>query len=53
MSQYPSYYVEPIYKKEKQKEMIENNELSKMTHIPIKAAKIDQTCSIMHDDLIR
>lgn len=53
MSQYASFYVEPIYKKEKLEKMKETNEFGKMVHIPIKAAKVDQTCSIMHDDDIR
>lgn len=53
MSQYPSYYVDPVFKKQKQEEMVESNEIAKMAHIPIKAARVDQTCSVLHDDLVR
>ncbi|XP_044758942.1 28S ribosomal protein S7, mitochondrial [Coccinella septempunctata] len=49
MSQYPSYYVPPIYKKELQNALIKDGEIQKLTHIPIKAALIDQTCSATHD----
>lgn len=53
MSQYPSYYIEPVFRKEKQNKLEDEGEISKIAHIPIRAAKVDQTCSIMHDDHIR
>lgn len=53
MSQYPTYYIRPIFKKEKQNEIDKEGEASKYTHLPIRAALNDQTCSIMHDDAVR
>ncbi|KAF2900932.1 hypothetical protein ILUMI_05255 [Ignelater luminosus] len=52
MSQYPSYYIKPIYKKETQEEMYKSGEVQKMTHIPTRAALNDQTCSVFHDELL-
>lgn len=53
MSQYPNYYIDPVFKKEKQNELIEEGEFNKLTHVPIRAAKVDQTCSLMYDEKIR
>lgn len=53
MSQYPNYYIRPVFKKEKQQELEKEGEITKIAHVPIRAALNDQTCSIMHDDAIR
>lgn len=53
MSQYPKYYVEPVYKKEDQNQLVETGEYQKLTHLPTKAALIDQSCSPSHDKLIK
>lgn len=53
MSQYPSYYIPPVYSKELQTALIKNGEVNKLAHIPIKAALIDQTCSTIHDPAVK
>lgn len=53
MSQYPTYYIKPVFKKEQQTELENEGEISKIAHVPIRAALVDQTCSILHDDQIR
>ncbi|XP_076249971.1 mitochondrial ribosomal protein S7 [Rhynchophorus ferrugineus] len=52
MSQYPHYYIEPIYRKEDQKELEKKGEISKYAHLPTKAAFSDHTCSSKHDPLV-
>jgi small subunit ribosomal protein S7 len=52
MSQYPSHFVEPVYRKEKQAIIVQSGEAVKLAHIPIKAARNNETCSIFHDDMI-
>lgn len=52
MSQYPSYYIEPIYKKEIQQELTKSGEIVNYQHLPTKAAFNDQTCSAAHDQLV-
>jgi hypothetical protein len=49
---YGPQFVEPIYKKEQQS-MYESGEIENMLHMPVKAARIDATCSVFHDDLVR
>lgn len=53
MSQYPSYYIKPIYKQETQEEMYKSGEGQKLAHIPVRAALNDQTCSVFHDELLK
>lgn len=53
MSQYPPYYVKPIYKKEKQEELFKTGEAQKLTHIPTRAALIDQSSSVFHDEYVK
>lgn len=53
MSQYANYFIRPVFKKDAQEKLVEDGELSKMTHIPVRAALNDQTCSVMHDDDVR
>jgi hypothetical protein len=52
-SMYGPQFVEPVYKKEKQKSMYESGEAENILHVPVKAALVDATCSVFHDDLIR
>ncbi|XP_044731555.1 28S ribosomal protein S7, mitochondrial [Chrysoperla carnea] len=52
MSQYPSHFIEPVYKKSKQGELEKSGEISSIAHVPVKAAKNDQTDSVFHDDAI-
>lgn len=53
MSQYPSYYIQPVPKKEVQEELIKSGEIQKLVHMPTRAALNDQTCSYMQDDLVK
>jgi hypothetical protein len=50
---YGPQFVEPIYKKEQQKSMYESGEIENMLHVPVKAARVDATCSVYHDDHVR
>ncbi|XP_050297957.1 28S ribosomal protein S7, mitochondrial [Anthonomus grandis grandis] len=52
MAMYPSYYIEPVYKKEDQEALIKSGEFAKITHLPTKAALNNQTCSLYHDPLV-
>ncbi|XP_060523332.1 small ribosomal subunit protein uS7m [Cylas formicarius] len=52
MSQYPNYYVQPVYKKETQEELTKSGELYKYTHVPTRAALNDQTSSASNDPLV-
>lgn len=53
MSQFPSYYIKPIYQKEAQYDLIKNNEAQNYAHLPVRPALVDQTCSLSHDPKIR
>ncbi|CAG9767152.1 unnamed protein product [Ceutorhynchus assimilis] len=52
MSVYPNYYIEPIYRKETQQELVKTGEISKYSHIPTKATLNGQTCSDSYDPVI-
>ncbi|KAF5282472.1 hypothetical protein FQR65_LT14280 [Abscondita terminalis] len=52
MSQYPKYYIKPIFKPDVQDDMIKSGEAQKLAHLPTRAALNDQTSSVYHDDLI-
>ncbi|XP_063904538.1 small ribosomal subunit protein uS7m [Zophobas morio] len=52
MSQYPSYYIEPVHKKEMQEDLIKSGEIQKLAHLPTKAARNDQSSSFRQDDLV-
>lgn len=49
MSQYPKYFIKPVYRQEKQEELRQKGEAQKLAHIPTRAALNDQTSSFMHD----
>lgn len=53
MSQYPSFYVKPIYQKKEQENLSKTGEIQKLAHVPTRAALNDQTSSLNHDDLIK
>lgn len=53
MSQYPSFYVKPVYRKEDQEELAKTGEIQKLTHVPTRAALNDQTCSLAHDSTVK
>lgn len=53
MSQYPSFYTKPVYRKEQQEELAKTGEIQKLTHVPTRAALNDQTCSQYHNDLVK
>lgn len=53
MSQYPSYYIKPIYNKEAQRELVKSGEAQKLTHIPTRAALCDDLSSLKHDALVK
>lgn len=52
MAMYPSYYIDPVYRKEDQQELVKAGEIGKYSHIPTKAAFNNQTCSQSHDPLM-
>ncbi|XP_055386430.1 28S ribosomal protein S7, mitochondrial [Condylostylus longicornis] len=52
MSVFPKQYISAVFKKEKQKELVESGEDLKLVHIPIKPARNNDTSSVFHDDLI-
>lgn len=53
MSQYPTYYIKPIYIKEEQNELLKSGEAKKLAHIPTRAALNDETSSLSHDPLLK
>lgn len=52
-SMYGPQFVEPVYKKDKQESMYESGEIENILHVPVKAARVDATCSVFHDELVR
>lgn len=52
MSVYPKNYIEPIFKKEDQEALTKSGEHLKVAHIPIKAARNNDTVSVFHDEVI-
>jgi hypothetical protein len=50
---YGPQFVEPVFKREEQESMYESGEIEKILHVPVKAARVDATCSVFHDDLVR
>ncbi|XP_067005734.1 small ribosomal subunit protein uS7m [Anabrus simplex] len=52
-SSYAPYFVSPVFKRDQQNEMFELEEAQKLAHVPIKAAKNDDTSSVFHDELTR
>ncbi|KAL1488958.1 hypothetical protein ABEB36_014742 [Hypothenemus hampei] len=52
MAIFPSYYIEPIYKKEDQEALKKSGEISEYVHMPTKAALNSQTCSVSYDPIL-
>uniref|UniRef100_A0A2M4AKM8 Small ribosomal subunit protein uS7m n=1 Tax=Anopheles triannulatus TaxID=58253 RepID=A0A2M4AKM8_9DIPT len=52
MSQYGPHFIEPIVSKEEIGKLRETGELSKIAHVPIKAALANQTTSVFYDPLV-
>ena len=50
MSSYGPHFVEPTFKKDKQSILIQSGDAGKLAHIPIKAARNNDSCSVFHDD---
>lgn len=50
MSSYGPHFVEPTFKKDKQSVLIDSGDAVKLAHIPIKAARNNDSCSVFHDD---
>lgn len=53
MSQYPRNFVNPVVTKDEQEKLTETGELSRLAHVPIKAAANFQTCSVFFDPIVR
>lgn len=53
MSSYGPHFIEPVFKKEKQLALEETGEAQHLTHVPIKAARNNDTSSVFHDDIVR
>lgn len=52
MSSYGPHFVEPVFKRKKQAAIIDSGEASKLTHIPIKATRNNDTVSVFHDEIL-
>ncbi|XP_076766539.1 mitochondrial ribosomal protein S7 [Xylocopa sonorina] len=51
-SVFPPTYIKPIYKKDKQQMLDEEQKTKALAHIPIKPAFSSETCSEFHDELV-
>ncbi|XP_013143116.1 PREDICTED: 28S ribosomal protein S7, mitochondrial isoform X1 [Papilio polytes] len=49
---FPDYYQNPIFRKEDQAKLIENNELSKLATTPFKPPTSYETSSVYHDPIV-
>lgn len=52
-SSYAPYFIDPVFKKDKQDELYETGEAQKQAHVPVKAACNDDTSSVYHNELVR
>lgn len=48
-SQYGPHYINPVFKKDEQEELIKSGEISKIAFMPIKATRNNDTSSVFHD----
>lgn len=53
MSSYGPHFVEPIFKKSELNVLKETGDAQKLAHVPIKAARNNDTSSIFHDHRVR
>lgn len=51
-SQYGPHFISPIYNEQKQRELFQSGEASKLAHIPIKAARNNENSFVYHDPLV-
>lgn len=51
-SVYPPHFSEPIYKKQNLDQLYENGKIEEYKLIPFKAAKNNETCSVLHDPVV-
>ncbi|XP_032524878.2 small ribosomal subunit protein uS7m [Danaus plexippus] len=49
---FPDYFQNPIFRKEDQAKLIENNELTKLAAVPVKPPAAYETSSVYHDVLV-
>lgn len=52
MAIYPSFYLEPVFRKEVQQELVKSGEITQYAHIPVKPALNHYTCSASYDPLL-
>ncbi|KAG4074934.1 hypothetical protein HA402_009359 [Bradysia odoriphaga] len=52
MAYYGPHFIQPVFKPSKQKELFESGEAERLVHVPLKAAKNDETSSVFHDDIL-
>ncbi|EAA14573.3 AGAP009613-PA [Anopheles gambiae str. PEST] len=52
MSQYGPHFIEPIVNRDKIEELHKTGDLSKISHVPVKAALSNQNCSVFYDPLV-
>lgn len=52
MAMYPKFYIEPVFKKEAQQELVKSGEITQYTHLPVKPALNHHTCSASYDPLL-
>lgn len=53
MSQYGPHFIEPTFKKSELEDLKVSGEAQKLAHVPIKAARNNDTSSIFHDHRVR
>ncbi|XP_058815948.1 small ribosomal subunit protein uS7m [Topomyia yanbarensis] len=52
MSQYGPQFVQPVFKKENIAALEESGEIAQIAHVPVKAARNNDSCSVFHNDLV-
>lgn len=50
---FPDYFQNPIFRKEDQAKLLENNELSRIAAVPVKPPASYETSSVYYDPLVR
>lgn len=52
MSSYGPHFITPIFKADKQATLHDTGEAQKLAHVPVKAARNNDTSSVFHDDIL-
>lgn len=52
MSSYGPHFIEPVFRKDQQQQLFEAGEAAKLAHVPIKAARNNDTSSVFHDPIV-